>query len=78
MRSLDWILQRQLSFADGFVGAGAFAGAAIDAFVLVDLVGGVTGGDGTHGAYFCAGTAGDAKFRVDYSRHSLNLLLLLC
>ena len=31
-----------LGLADGFVGAGAFAGAAVDALVGVDLVGGFT------------------------------------
>jgi hypothetical protein len=71
-------LKGKLTFSDSFVRAGSFAGAAIDALVLVDLVGGVTGGDSAHRAYVCARTARDAKFRVDYSRHSLNLLLLLC
>ena len=43
-----------LGLADGFVGAGAFAGAAVDALVGVDLVGGFGLGDGAHRADVCA------------------------
>ena len=50
MRSLS----EPLSFTDGFVGAGAFAGTAVDALFCVDYVSGVTGGDGANGAYLCA------------------------
>ena len=63
---------RLLGLSDGFVGAGAFAGAAVDAFVGVDDVGGFTLGDCAHGANICAGAAGDTKVRIDFSRHSCN------
>ena len=53
MRSLS----EALSLTDGSVGAGAFASTAIDALVSIDLVGGITGGDGAYRAYVCAGTA---------------------
>ena len=60
---------RGLGLGDGAVGAGAFAGAAVDAFVSVDLVSGLTGGDGAYGAYLCAGAAGYANFGIDNSCH---------
>ena len=59
-----------LCLCDGFVGAGAFAGAAVDALVGVDDVGGFTLGDCAHGADICAGAAGDTKVGIDFSRHS--------
>ena len=59
-----------LGLADGFVGAGAFAGAAVDALVGVDLVGGFTLRNCAHRADICAGTAGDTKVGIDYSRHN--------
>ena len=37
-----FVILRYLGLSDGFVGAGAFAGAAVDAFVGVDDVGGFT------------------------------------
>ena len=63
-------LSEALSLADGFVGASALAGAAIDAFVGVDDIGSITGGDGTYRANICAGAAGDTKVGIDNSRHS--------
>ena len=59
-----------LGLSDGFVRAGAFAGAAVDAFVRVDLVGGVAGADCANGANICAGAAGDTKVGIESSRHS--------
>ena len=59
-----------LGLFDGFVGAGAFASAAIDAFVGVDNISSITGSDGAHGANICAGTARDTKVGVDHSRHN--------
>ena len=61
--------RRGLGLGDGFVGAGAFAGAAIDALVSVDDESGVSLGDSAGRANFCAGTAGDAKVGIDQSRH---------
>ena len=59
----------ELGLADGFVGAGAFAGAAIDAFIGIDGVGGVAGYDSAHRAHIGAGTACYAKIGIDFSRH---------
>ena len=66
-----------LGFGDGFVGAGAFAGAAIDALVGVDDVGGFTLGDGANGADICAGATGDTKVGIDFSRHSCTYLIVV-
>jgi hypothetical protein len=66
-----------LGLANGFVGAGAFAGAAIDAFIGVDFIGGFTGDDGAYRANVCAGTAGDAKVGVDDSRHDFNTFIVV-
>jgi len=67
-----------LGLADGFVGACAFAGAAVDALVGVDLVGGFSLGDGAHRADVCAGAAGDTKVGIDYSRHNKLYLVVTC
>ena len=67
-----------LSLTDGFVRAGAFAGAAVDALVGVDLVGGFSLGDGAHRADVCAGAAGDTKVGIDYSRHNKLYLVVTC
>ena len=66
----DGVIAEALRFSNGFVGASSFAGAAIDAFVGVDDIGSVTGGDGTYRANICAGAAGDTKVGIDDSRHS--------
>ena len=66
-----------LGFGYGFVGAGAFAGAAVDAFVRVDLVGGVAGADCANGANICAGAAGDTKVGIDFSRHGNKYLIVV-
>ena len=66
-----------LCFFDAFGGAGTFAGAAVDAFVGIDNVGGVSGGDGAYGANFCAGTAGDAGIRINKSGHNYKFLCVL-
>lgn len=60
----------ELCFGNGFVRAGAFAGAAVDALVGVDLICGFAGADCANGANICAGTAGDTVVGVDYSRHN--------
>ena len=73
---LGYNLKEILGLGDGFVGAGAFAGAAVDAFVGIDGVGGVAGYDGTHRAYIGAGTASYAQIGIDFSRH--NSLSLNC
>ena len=58
-----------LCLADGFVGAGAFAGAAVDALVCVDYVGSVTGADCANGANLCAGATGYTKIGINFSCH---------
>lgn len=58
-----------LSLTDGFVRAGAFAGAAVDALVCVDFIGGLPGGDCSNGANLCAGTAGNTKIGINFSCH---------
>ena len=65
---------RPLGLSYGFVGASAFAGAAVDALVGVDDVGGFTLGDGANGADICAGAAGDTKVGIDFSRHGNSYL----
>ena len=67
-----------LGFTDGFVRAGAFAGAAVDALVGVDYIGAFALGDGAHRAYIGAGAAGDTNVGIDLSCHSSIFLLLLC
>ena len=71
------VLRAFLSLGDGFVGAGAFAGAAVDALVGVDDVGGFTLGDCAHGADICAGATGDTKVGIDFSRHSCYNLVVV-
>ena len=66
-----------LGLGDGFVGAGAFASAAVDAFVGVDYVSGITGADCTHGADIGAGTAADTKVGIDDSCHSCFILIVV-
>ena len=66
-----------LGLSDSFVRAGAFAGAAVDALVGVDDVGGFTLGDCAHGADICAGAAGDTKVGIDFSRHSCYNLIVV-
>ena len=67
-----------LLLGDSAVGAGAFAGAAVDAFVLVDGVGDFSGRDGAHRADIGAGTAGNTEFGVDESRHNVNIFNCCC
>ena len=67
-----------LCLCDGFVGAGAFAGAAIDALVGVDDVGGFSFSDCAYGADICAGAAGDTKVRIDFSRHGFVVFNCCC
>ena len=71
-------MPKQLGFLDGFVGAGSFAGAAVDALVGVDLIGGLSGADCANGANICAGTAGDTKVGIDYSRHNKYSFVVTC
>ena len=71
---MNEVLKINLCLADGFVRAGALAGAAVDTFVSVDDIGGIAGGDGTHRADIGAGAAGDTKVGVDDSCHSCNIL----
>ena len=66
-----------LGLSDSFVRAGAFAGAAVDALVGVDDVGGFTLGDCAHGADICAGAAGDTKVGIDFSRHGNKYLIVV-
>jgi hypothetical protein len=70
--------RQDLGLGDSAVGAGAFASAAVDALVGVDLVSAFALGDGAHGANICAGTAGNAKFRVDNSGHNKISLNCCC
>ena len=67
-----------LGFGDGFVGAGAFAGAAIDALVSIDDVGGFSFSDGADRAHICAGATGDTKVGIDFSRHGFTYLINCC
>ena len=67
----------ELCFGNCFVRAGAFAGAAVDALVGVDDVGGFTLRDCAHGADICAGAAGDTKVGIDFSRHSCMYLIVV-
>ena len=75
---LELFFQNKLGLTDGFVGASAFAGAAIDAFVSVDGVGSVAGRNGAHRANIGAGAASYTKVGIDFSRHSVLSLNCCC
>ena len=66
-----------LGLSDSFVGAGTFAGAAVDALVGVDYIGAFALGDSAHRAYIGAGAAGDTKVGIDFSRHSCYNLIVV-
>ena len=69
---------KNLGFADCLVGAGAFAGAAVDALVGIDYVCAFTLGDCAHRANLSTGATADTKVRIDFSCHSKRSFVLLC
>jgi hypothetical protein len=73
------VIFEALCLRNRFVRAGAFAGAAVDAFVGVDYVGGFTLGDGAHRADIGASAAGDTDVGIDLSCHSqYSFIVVVC